>query len=87
MKIVEVDKKNKNIKVAIPLTEQTGKARVKNRDIWYAYGVEDICFAGVGRETVFAGKDQGIGGDDRDSVAAYAWTKFCCCGGADATGR
>ena len=38
MKIVEVDKKNKNIKVAIPLTEQTGKARVKNRDIWYAYG-------------------------------------------------
>lgn len=33
-----VDEKNKNIRVAIPLTQQTGKIRVKNKDIWYGYG-------------------------------------------------
>lgn len=38
MKIYKVDRKTKNIKIAIPLTEPTGKTRVKNRDIWYGYG-------------------------------------------------
>lgn len=38
MKIVKVDKDNENITVAIPLTEHTGKARVKSRNIWYGYG-------------------------------------------------
>ena len=38
MQIVDINYKNKSIKVAIPLTEQTGKARVKDRDIWYGYG-------------------------------------------------
>ena len=38
MKIVTVDNENKSIKVAIPLTSQTGKIRVKSRDIWYGYG-------------------------------------------------
>lgn len=38
MKIVEVDKKNQTIKVAIPLTEHKGKARVKSRDSWNDYG-------------------------------------------------
>ncbi len=37
MKIYKVDRKTKNIKIAIPLTEPTGKTRVKNRDIWYGY--------------------------------------------------
>ena len=38
MKIEEIDELNKNIKVAIPLTGQTSKTRVKSRDIWYGYG-------------------------------------------------
>ena len=33
MKIEEIDELNKNIKVAIPLTGQTSKTRVKSRDI------------------------------------------------------
>lgn len=39
MQIIEINKSDKNIKVAIPLTAQTGKIRVKNRDIWYGYGL------------------------------------------------
>ena len=39
MKIVTVDNENKSIKAAIPLTSQTGKIRVKSRDIWYGYGM------------------------------------------------
>ena len=38
MKIEEIDELNKNIKVAIPLTGQTSKTRVKSRDIWYGDG-------------------------------------------------
>ncbi len=38
MKIEEIDELNKKIKVAIPLTGQAGKTRVKSRDIWYGYG-------------------------------------------------
>lgn len=38
MKIEKIDELNKNIKVAIPLTGQTSKTRVKSRDIWYGYG-------------------------------------------------
>lgn len=36
MKIEKIDELNKKIKVAIPLTGQTSKTRVKSRDIWYA---------------------------------------------------
>lgn len=36
---IKVDKIKKNIAVAIPLTEQTGKIRVKHRCIWYGYGL------------------------------------------------
>lgn len=39
MKIEEIDELNKKIKVAIPLTGQTSKTRVKSRDIWYGYPV------------------------------------------------
>ncbi len=38
MKIEEIDELNKKINVAIPLTGQTSKTRVKSRDIWYGYG-------------------------------------------------
>lgn len=51
MQIVEIDEKHQNIKVAIPLTEQTGKARVKNRDIWYGYG-----YPVATRQTEFSNK-------------------------------
>ena len=36
---IKVDKIKKNIAVAIPLTEQAGKIRVKHRYIWYGYGL------------------------------------------------
>lgn len=38
MRIEQTDYQNKTIAVAIPLTDPTGKARVKKRDIWYGYG-------------------------------------------------